>query len=560
MDKAVEKNPIPSEIPSPELSQQMPQKKKISKPLLIVFMVVVLSVLSLVALMHVRGTKDITPVTNKDNSNAVLLPFTTPTPFQFTSVDTSTWQTLTDDTLGIKVKFPKDWHETSQKDISPGHVVLSSWTYDETWDSTKWNTRKKENQNVDVSLRAIDNTLPIDQWFEKFFKNDPLPDISEKKLVLIKNIQAVKVTNKRTWTDSYNKTHEETLDRYFIPQKNRIIEVSFNNTNPQDVQIYENVLNNLDTYDPPIINGTYKTSTENIFPQPIKDSQIYEEQLWDQHNYISAPRGNVESGELIFYSPDGEVYLISKALEEKIKQITGILKSPKNKDIVFISSIDEAAFSSPEGCVNRYSMLNLKTGELTEFYKDTPTTNDFTMCRKSVAGIQGSKLIVLGEPAQNSPGPCTNSWVNYKDKFLFLELADIKSGFQKFTVPDATVSWKLDDIGLKDPIYILFDNDNKEGAEESQMIREITGRDSKFRHKLEFCNQGVSHVLGVLQLADLFTGAICSKVNKARISESSGAIINYIEESNNWIPIDQSPKGLQSLFSRKFHYFDPDEK
>jgi 3-mercaptopyruvate sulfurtransferase SseA len=50
-------------------------------------------------------------------------------------------------------------------------------------------------------------------------------------------------------------------------------------------------------------------------------------------------------------------------------------------------------------------------------------------------GIDGSKLIVLYDDPDNSPGPCTRIWYHYKDLMGYLELADVQSGLRSYAVP-----------------------------------------------------------------------------------------------------------------------------
>jgi hypothetical protein len=77
-----------------------------------------------------------------------------------------------------------------------------------------------------------------------------------------------------------------------------------------------------------------------------------------------------------------------------------------------------------------------------------------------------------------------------------------------------TICWKLWNAGIRESLYILFDNDTNVGATETQIVRRFLNNDSKIKQKIEFCNQGVSHVLGALQVADIITGSVCFTVNK----------------------------------------------
>lgn len=123
-----------------------------------------------------------------------------------------------------------------------------------------------------------------------------------------------------------------------------------------------------------------------------------------------------------------------------------------------------------------------------------------------------------------------------------------------------TISWKLQNAGINKSLWILFDNDGRIGKQETEQIKKIAKSDIKFKHSIDFCNQGASQVLGCLQLTDIITGAVCSVANKVSISKEKKAIIEHITEVNSNLPLDFSNIGLPMLQDRKIHYFDPDDK
>ncbi len=123
-----------------------------------------------------------------------------------------------------------------------------------------------------------------------------------------------------------------------------------------------------------------------------------------------------------------------------------------------------------------------------------------------------------------------------------------------------TVTWKMENHGIKEPLYILFDNDGAVGKKEIEIIKKYANGDKRFKQKLEFCNQGHSHVLGALQLSDLMTGSVCSQINNIPLKLEKQALVDYITKKNNNIPLSYASPSLPSLFSRKIHYFDPDTK
>lgn len=123
-----------------------------------------------------------------------------------------------------------------------------------------------------------------------------------------------------------------------------------------------------------------------------------------------------------------------------------------------------------------------------------------------------------------------------------------------------TVTWKLQNAGLDNSLYVLFDNDGSLGNLGTKTIKEIAPKDSAFKRKLDFCNQGTSHILGILQIADLLTGAICAKINEITLSKEKQAVINHITQQNNGIPLNWASLKLPKLNQLKIHYFDPNDK
>lgn len=122
-----------------------------------------------------------------------------------------------------------------------------------------------------------------------------------------------------------------------------------------------------------------------------------------------------------------------------------------------------------------------------------------------------------------------------------------------------TITWKMQNAGLNEPLFILFDNNEGLGERETAEIKKIAQIDRGFKQRVEFCNQGTSHILGALQLADLLTGAICSKVNNETINKKRDYVVKFIEDKNK-LPLDWAKDRLPQLNEFKIHYFDPDKK
>lgn len=120
------------------------------------------------------------------------------------------------------------------------------------------------------------------------------------------------------------------------------------------------------------------------------------------------------------------------------------------------------------------------------------------------------------------------------------------------------VTWKLENSGINEPLWVLFDKDGALGAMETKKIREFASVDRRFKQELAFCEQGSSHVLGCLQVADILTGAMRSSLYGA--SGAKKQVYDYILNRNEK-PLDWAMnfKRLPSLYDHKIHYFDADK-
>ena len=70
-----------------------------------------------------------------------------------------------------------------------------------------------------------------------------------------------------------------------------------------------------------------------------------------------------------------------------------------------------------------------------------------------------------------------------------------RSGTDKYRAAYAlirTITWKMQNAGINEPLYVLFDNDGRLGDTEAREIRKIAKNDRRFKQELEFCSQGTS--------------------------------------------------------------------
>jgi hypothetical protein len=121
-----------------------------------------------------------------------------------------------------------------------------------------------------------------------------------------------------------------------------------------------------------------------------------------------------------------------------------------------------------------------------------------------------------------------------------------------------TVTWKMQNAGINEPLYVLFDNDGNLGDTEARKIRRIAQNDTRFKQELVFCSQGTSQILGAMQVADLLTGAVCSVINGGVVSEERSYVKKHIKTKNNNIELNWSSLNLPRLNAHKIHFFDPD--
>ncbi len=122
-----------------------------------------------------------------------------------------------------------------------------------------------------------------------------------------------------------------------------------------------------------------------------------------------------------------------------------------------------------------------------------------------------------------------------------------------------TVAWKLENINNTSSLNILFDNDNELGKIESKKIGKYLGIDSKVTQKINFCNQGVSHVLGCLQLVDLITGAVAKVANKINCGIQKEEIVRHLIKKNDNVPLNFTHNSLPGIYKYKIHHFDIEE-
>lgn len=119
------------------------------------------------------------------------------------------------------------------------------------------------------------------------------------------------------------------------------------------------------------------------------------------------------------------------------------------------------------------------------------------------------------------------------------------------------ITWKLWNHGIRRPLMILFDANGNFGRRELEITRRLLASDTRVKTPIEFCNQGTSHVLGVLQIADLITGAVCAEKNNVLRDVRKKNVVDHIRHQNGGIPLDFVSAVFPKLRQYKMHHYDP---
>jgi hypothetical protein len=149
---------------------------------------------------------------------------------------------------------------------------------------------------------------------------------------------------------------------------------------------------------------------------------------------------------------------------------------------------------------------------------------------------------------------------NHKATFHSVCYRDEKTKYRAGYVLIRSTGWKLKNAGIDNSLFILFDNEGNIGKTETGRIKEFAPLDKQFKNKIEFCNQGASHVLGLLQISDIITGALCSVLNKVKLPKEKQYIVDCLTLKNNGFPLNFRNTRFPSLNDYKIHFFDPDDK
>jgi hypothetical protein len=350
-----------------------------------------------------------------------------------TLVDTTNWQTFTDNSLGVTIKFPKQWY------IVDNSLNLSSINPS----AAPTDSAPKNDVFFGISPIAFQNTLPIDQWYVQYFSDKSLNGIISKNYTTVGGLPAIEVNTVYNYTGT---PYSETW--YYVTNSGVVFEIQTRESDQKNVNIYQTILDNLSFSDIQIPKGTISISTANIFPQTISTQQIDNEAWSNSYYTYSSTYGSLLTkiainGEAVFSSPNGTKFPVSQNVMQLLDNnvgITGMVGDPQNQNLIFISTSNFPNPSDQSTCANKLYSYNVQTGDLVQFYSElnqNTSTVPYSSCSAPQAiGIQGSKLVLVdGDPNEIGDGPCFNIWADNSVPFLYIDLANIQNGLQKFTVP-----------------------------------------------------------------------------------------------------------------------------
>ncbi len=158
--------------------------------------------------------------------------------------------------------------------------------------------------------------------------------------------------------------------------------------------------------------------------------------------------GSAIFGSFLLVSPTKEKIVIPdavrKTLGQDVTNVTSFVMPTDEKDsqIIYMSSaknIDEAQ----SRILNKVYSYNLKSSELKEVYshideKNSPMSNQLGRVMRLV-GRDGSKIILMADSPDNSPGPCTRIWSDYKDNMFYVDVSEVQMSLKSYIVPQSKV-------------------------------------------------------------------------------------------------------------------------
>jgi hypothetical protein len=125
---------------------------------------------------------------------------------------------------------------------------------------------------------------------------------------------------------------------------------------------------------------------------------------------------------------DSQYETIMNAISDETNEIVESFTFPESYDdpnLVFVSTSSNTSLASS---TNKIYSYDLNTKKVTEVYSE----NEASLLR--TVGIEGTKLILMRDGIDNSPGPCFSYWANWEG-FEYLDTENPTSGLKSYTVP-----------------------------------------------------------------------------------------------------------------------------
>jgi len=131
-----------------------------------------------------------------------------------------------------------------------------------------------------------------------------------------------------------------------------------------------------------------------------------------------------------FDDPEWEIFTsdIESQTKETVESFS-LPKSPLDSDVIYVSISAGMNGEWPDAkSVNKIYSYNTKTAELLKLYEEEEPQILRTI------GIEGTKLILMYDGIDNSPGPCFSVWADW-DYYGYLDINNLNDQLNAYSVP-----------------------------------------------------------------------------------------------------------------------------
>lgn len=172
-------------------------------------------------------------------------------------------------------------------------------------------------------------------------------------------------------------------------------------------------------------SSTPTTTNTRLLPRLVKTGY--------QLDYTAA-------GGTTYLTPTGEKTAFPAAFQTLVKKNGGYLTSfvmpvdNTDEDTIYLSVSEITGNSRPYKVRTTILSYNIANGASKELYKES---NENIELR--TIGMEGTKLVVLPDYVDNSPGVCTEVWYDYRHQIKYLDLTNANEGLKPYDVPSYAV-------------------------------------------------------------------------------------------------------------------------